>query len=63
MLILPFLFAILRSVTTLSRDRSLLACPLRDDSLELDESDEPLSDALESDEPVCGRTILEQRND
>lgn len=33
----------------LSRERALW--PLRDDSLEVDESDEPLSEALESDEP------------
>lgn len=38
-------------MTILSRDRSLLVWPLREDALELDESDEPLSDALESDEP------------
>lgn len=39
-----------RSLITLSRERGL--CPFRDDdSLELDESDEPLSEALESDEP------------
>lgn len=34
----------------LSRERAL--CPFRDDSLDVDESDEPLSEALESDEPV-----------
>lgn len=27
-------------------------CPLRDDPLELESDDEPLSDALESDEPT-----------
>lgn len=46
---LPFLFAILRSDTTLSRVRAL--CPSFDDPLELDESDESLSDPLEPDEP------------
>lgn len=47
---IPFLLASRRSLMTLSRERGL--CPFRDDdSLELDESDEPLSDALESDEP------------
>lgn len=35
---------------TLSRERGL--CPFRDDSLELDESDVPLSEALESDDPL-----------
>lgn len=47
---LPFLFAILRSETTLSRVRGL--CPSFDDPLELDESDESLSEPLEPDEPV-----------
>lgn len=47
---LPFLFAILRSETTLSRVRAL--CPSFDEPLELDESDESLSDPLEPDEPV-----------
>lgn len=45
----PFLLANFRSLITLSRERGL--CPFRDDdSLELDESDDPDSDALESDE-------------
>lgn len=49
--IIPFLLANFRSLITLSRERGL--CPFRDDdSLELDESDEPLSEALESDEPI-----------
>lgn len=53
---LPFLLASFRSLITLSRERAL--CPFRDeDSLELDESDEPLSDALESDEPVSLRKM------
>lgn len=48
---LPFLLASLRSLIILSRERGL--CPFRDDdSLELDESDESLPDALESDEPI-----------
>lgn len=48
---IPLLLASLRSLMILSRERGL--CPFRDDdSLELDESDEPLSDALESDEPI-----------
>lgn len=47
---LLFLLASLRSLMTLSRERGL--CPFRDDSLELDESDVPLSDALESDDPL-----------
>lgn len=42
-----------RSDTILSRDRTL--CPLRDDPLELDSDDEPLSEALESDEPARER--------
>lgn len=47
--IVPFLLANFRSLITLSRERGL--CPFRDDdSLELDDSDEPESDALESDE-------------
>lgn len=47
---IPFLLASLRSLITLSRERGL--CPfLDDDALELDESDDPLSDPLESDEP------------
>lgn len=49
---LHFLAASLRSVTTLSRERCLFVCPLRDDPLELESDDEPLSDALESDEPT-----------
>lgn len=50
-LCIPFLLASLRSLITLSRERGL--CPFRDDdALELDESDDPLSDPLESDEPV-----------
>lgn len=53
---LPFLFAILRSETTLSRVRDL--CPSFDDPLELDESVESLSDPLEPDEPVpCATEI------
>lgn len=47
---LLFLLASLRSLMTLSRERGL--CPFRDDSLELDESDVPLSEALESDDPL-----------
>lgn len=47
---LLFLLASLRSLMILSRERGL--CPFRDDSLELDESDEPLSEALESDDPL-----------
>lgn len=49
-MLLPFLLANLRSLVTLSRERGL--CPFRDDdALELEESDEPESDALESDDP------------
>lgn len=48
---LHFLAASLRSVTILSRERNLFECPLRDDPLELDSDEEPLPDALESDEP------------
>lgn len=48
--VIPFLLANFRSLIILSRERDL--CPFRDeDSLELDESDEPESEALESDEP------------
>lgn len=48
---LLFLLDNLRSVTILSRDFVLFdVCPSRDDPLELDESDEPLS-SLESDDP------------
>lgn len=47
---LPFLLASFLSLIILSRERALW--PFRDeDSLELDESDEPESEALESDEP------------
>lgn len=55
---LPFLLASFRSLITLSRERALW--PFRDDdSLELDESDEPLSDALESDEPMRISSIFQ----
>lgn len=54
---LLFLLANFRSLITLSRVRAL--CPLRDDdSVELDDSDEPESDALESDEPVNMHIML-----
>lgn len=50
---LHFFAASFRSVTILSRDRNLFECPLREDPLELESDDEPLSDALESDVPAC----------
>lgn len=48
---LHFLAASLRSVTILSRERNLFECPLCDEPLELESDEEPLPDALESDEP------------
>lgn len=49
---IPFLLIAFRSVKSLSRDRDeCLFETLCDELLELDEYDDPLSDALESDEP------------